>query len=444
VRWFRPAELTGSEPSTVVRPDQLAYVLYTSGSTGEPRGVAITHRGLGNLVRWHAKAFGLRPGDRVSHLSGLGFDALVEDIFPALAAGAAVHLAPEDARATAPAIRTWLCEQGITVAFVATPVAELLIDLPWPAGTALRYLLTGGDRLTRRPPEILPFTVINQYGPTENTVVATAGPVTPHGEGLPHIGSAIDGVETLVVDAHLRPVPVGVPGELCLAGESLARGYHGRPDATADAFVTVSTGRIYRTGDRVRQRADGNLDFLGRLDDQVKVRGVRIEPAEIEAALCTHPAVAAAAVLPHEDRQRLVGYVVPAGEVDHGELAAYVAERLPAVMVPAQWLELDRLPLTANGKLDRAALPRPAAGPTGAAGPPESPAEQRVASAFTVVLGVRVKSKADNFFTLGGHSLNAMKVVHALGGEITIADVFTRPTVAALAAALTETPGGRR
>ncbi|GAB1510344.1 amino acid adenylation domain-containing protein [Actinophytocola sp. KF-1] len=443
VRWLRPgARAAAALPE--VAPEQLAYVLYTSGSTGEPRGVAVTHRGLANLVRWHRRAYDLGPGERVSHLAGLGFDAIVEEIFPALAAGATVHLAPDEARATAPAVRDWLCAQGITVAFVATPVAELLFGLDWPAGYALRHLMTGGDRLTRRPPAGLPFTVTNQYGPTENTVVATAGPVSPDGAGLPDIGTAIDGVGTLVLDARLRPVPAGVPGELCLTGESLARGYHGRPDATRAAFTTVDGVRVYRTGDRVRQRQDGTLEFLGRLDDQVKVRGVRIEPAEVEAALVAHPAVRAAAVLVHPDRKRLVGYLVPAaGPVDTRALADDLGRVLPSVMVPALWQQLDRLPLTANGKVDRAALPAPEEAPAGTDGPPDGPAEHRVASAFRVVLGVRVESRADNFFALGGHSLNAVKVVHELGGEITIADVFTKPTVAALAAALTPAGGHR-
>ncbi len=445
VRWLRPGERGGTAGLPDVAPEQLAYVLYTSGSTGEPRGVAVTHRGLANLVRWHRRAYGLGPGERVSHLAGLGFDAIVEEVFPALAAGATVHLAPEEARATAPAVRDWLCAQRITVAFAATPVAELLFDLDWPADCALRHLLTGGDRLTRRPPPGLPFTVTNQYGPTENTVVATAGPVSPDGAGLPHIGTAIDGVGTLVLDARLRPVPAGVPGELCLTGESLARGYHGRPEATRAAFTTVDGERVYRTGDRVRQRPDGTLEFLGRLDDQVKVRGVRIEPAEVEAALSAHPAVRAAAVLPHPDRGRLVGYLVPAaGPVDTVALAEDLGRVLPSVMVPALWRQLDRLPLTANGKLDRAALPPPEEERTGADGPPDGPAERRVASAFRIVLGVRVESRADNFFALGGHSLNAVKVVHELGGEITIADVFTKPTVAALAAALSAAAGGHR
>jgi amino acid adenylation domain-containing protein len=445
VRWLRPGEPGGTEAVPAVAPEQLAYVLYTSGSTGEPRGVEVTHRGLANLVRWHRKAFGLGPGERVSHLAGLGFDALVEEIFPALAAGATLHLAPDSARVTATATRDWLCEQRITVAFVATPVAELLLDLPWPADCALRHLLTGGDRLTRRPPAGLPFVVTNQYGPTENTVVATAGEVPPDGSGLPHIGTAIDGVATLVLDARLRSVPTGVPGELCLTGESLARGYHGSPDATAAAFTFVDGQRVYRTGDRVRLRPDGNLDFLGRLDDQVKVRGVRIEPAEVEAALSTHPAVGTAAVVAHPDRQRLVGYVVASnGQVDTEALADHLRERLPQVMVPALWRELDRLPLTANGKLDRGRLPALVEEAAATAGPPDGPAEHRVASAFRIVLGVHVKSRNDNFFVLGGHSLNAMKVVHELGGEITLADVFTRPTVSGLAAALTASAGEQR
>ena len=443
-RWYRLADLPAGDDAldqVAVQPDQLAYVLYTSGSTGEPRGVAVTQRGLANLVGWHRTTYELRPGDRVSHAAGLGFDAVIEEIFPALAAGAAVHLIREDLRTDIPALRAWLCDQQITVAFASTPVAELLFDEDWTSGCALRYLLTGGDRLTRRPPRDLPFTVSNQYGPTENTVVATAGPASPQGDGLPDIGRPIDGVRIRVLDASLRPVPAGVPGELCLGGASIARGYYGRPAMTAAAFVPdpdgVAGARIYRTGDRVRVRSDGRIEFLGRLDDQIKIRGVRIEPAEVEAALGTHPAVAAAAVTADPGRQWLIAYVVPTnGATDHAALTNYLRGRLPAAMVPGRFVDLARLPLTPNGKVDRGALPDPGPAPQVVAEAPSTLAEQRVAAAFATVLRLPAVDRNDNFFMLGGHSLNAAKVVLELGGAVTVADVFTHPTVAALAEAL--------
>jgi pristinamycin I synthase-3/4 len=322
-----------SDPNVPVSPDALAYVVFTSGSTGVPKGVAVPHRGLCGLVAWHLHAFGVRRDDRASVMAGVGFDASVWETWPYLAAGAALHVVPDDTRRSPAELRGWLAGEGITVAFAPTPVAELLLDGEWPASTRLRALLAGGDRLHARPSARLPFAVHNNYGPTEASVVSTSGVVWPDGAGLPGIGGPVAGARAYVVDAALRLVARGAPGELLVGGEGVARGYLGRPAATAERFVPDPFGgpgaRAYRTGDRVRWRADGTLEFLGRIDRQVKVRGHRIEPGEIEAVLTAHPGVAAAVVEPRDGGAgtTLAAYVVPR------KAAAVADEHAPV----AQW-----------------------------------------------------------------------------------------------------------
>ncbi|HWC64942.1 MAG TPA: amino acid adenylation domain-containing protein, partial [Thermoanaerobaculia bacterium] len=268
-------------PSLPDDPQRLAYVIYTSGSTGEPKGVAVEHGSLARLIAWHGRAFGIGPGDRASGLANPAFDAAVWELWGALGHGAAVHFAPAVMRADAARLRDWIVAEEITIAFAPTPVAERLIALPWPEETRLRRLLTGGDALRSRPRAGLPFRLVNNYGPTENTVVATSGVVDPGEDGQrPSIGRAIDGVEARILDGN-RECGDGEAGELCLSGALLARGYVGGAGRLSGGFATHPFrpgARIYRTGDRVRRRTDGEIEFLGRVDDQVKIRGFRIEP----------------------------------------------------------------------------------------------------------------------------------------------------------------------
>ncbi len=274
-------------------PTDLAYVVYTSGSTGQPKGVLVEHDGLTNLVEWHRAAFGLHAGDRCTQISSPGFDAAVWEIWPSLSVGAAIHVVPEGLRTDPIRLRDWLVTEGITVTFLPTPMAEGVIGLDWPDDGALRYLLTGGDALTRRPRRDLGFTLVNNYGLSETTVVATSGAVATEGDGAPSIGRPISGVVAEVVDERLRPVDPGGDGELVLGGVAIARGYLNRPELTAQRFLDGPEGRRYRTGDRVRVRADGEIEFLGRLDDQLSIRGFRVEPGEIAAVLNSHPAIEA-------------------------------------------------------------------------------------------------------------------------------------------------------
>jgi amino acid adenylation domain-containing protein len=428
---------------------RLAYVIYTSGSTGVPKGVEVEHGSLANLSAWHRRAFGIGAADRASQLANPAFDAAVWELWPSLAAGASVHFPADGVRRDPAAVRAWILEERITVAFAPTPMAERLLALDWPADAALRLLLTGGDVFHRRPAPGLPFRVVNNYGPTEGTVVATSGFVSPAAPGesaLPSIGRAIDGVETFVLDEQGRRVTDGEPGELCLAGAGLARGYVGGSGRHPGGFAAHpfrEGERMYRTGDRVRRRADGRFDFLGRLDGQIKVRGFRIEPAEIEAALEAHPAVRSSLAIARAEGDgevRVVAYVVvgPGRRVE--ELRAHLRSRLPEYMVPASFVALEEFPLTPHGKIDRDALPPPPRETPGAAAgrPPESALEERVAAIAAELLRLDRIGVDENFFALGGHSLLGTQLIarvrDAFGIDLPLRTVFEAPTAARLSA----------
>ncbi len=425
-------------------PDDLAYVVYTSGSTGMPKGVMVEHSSLTNLVDWHCSAFGLRPGDHCTQIASPGFDASVWEIWPSLAAGAVLHVVPDELRTDPIGLRDWLVAEGITVTFLPTAVAEAVITLPWPDGAALRYLLTGGDALTRRPRPDFGFDVINNYGLSETAVVATSGAVTSAGDEIPSIGRPIRGVEAEVVDERLGAVALGQEGELVISGVAVARGYLNRPELTGEHFLNSDGRRRYRTGDRVRQRADGEIEFLGRLDDQLSIRGFRVEPGEVVAALNSHPAIEASVAIgvgrSSADR-RLVAYLVPGGgEVpDRDRLDRFLADLLPDYMRPAQYVWLDALPMTAHGKIDHAALPPPlAAAEAPAPAPGASEIEARTAAVVAELLEVDAVAVDQNFFLLGGHSMLGAQLIVRLedlfGVEISLRYLFDHPTPAEIAA----------
>ncbi|MBN3892531.1 MAG: amino acid adenylation domain-containing protein [Nostoc sp. JL31] len=306
-----------------VTVDNLAYVIYTSGSTGKPKGVKIEHRGLLNLVFWHQKAFAVSPFDRATQISGVAFDACGWEIWPYLSTGASIYIVDDETRRSPGYLRDWLVSKAITISFIPTPLAEKVLLLDFPQNAALRILLTGGDKLNQYPLAGYSFQVFNNYGPTENTVVTTSGHVSVKNKDnlAPVIGCAIANTKAYILDKHLQPVPVGVSGELYISGDGLARGYLNHPELTAESFIYHSftnnlKARLYKTGDLVRYRVDGNIEFLGRLDDQIKIRGYRIELGEIEAILSKHPAVQQTVVITREDEQEkcLVAYVVPKTE----------------------------------------------------------------------------------------------------------------------------------
>ncbi|MEV7969497.1 amino acid adenylation domain-containing protein [Sphaerisporangium sp. NPDC088356] len=438
-----PGEDSGGEG----RPGAGAYVIYTSGSTGAPKGVVVEHAGLAERVRWMAADYGLGPGDRVVQFASLSFDTHAEEIYPALAAGATVVMLP-DGGASLP--DHLAASAGVTVLDLPTAYWHRLVDMideiRWPA--ALRLVILGGEQVhagavarwrARFGDRVR---LVNTYGPTETTIIATAADLGDDGGSRPPLGRPIAGTGVYVMDARGELVPPGVPGELCVGGAGVARGYLGRPALTAARFVPDPFGppgsRLYRTGDRARLRNDGQLEFLGRLDDQVKVRGYRIEPGEVEARLLAHPDVGEAAVAVRDDT--LVAYVT--GPVPFEALRRHAAETLPPYMVPGLWARLDRLPLTTGGKVDRTALPEVEPERETRFVPPRTDAEQLVAEIWAEVLELDRVGALDDFFHLGGHSLLAVQVTARIRANVEvdmpIRTIFARRTVAELAAALEE------
>ncbi|PCR95715.1 non-ribosomal peptide synthetase [Pseudomonas fluorescens] len=422
-------------------PAHLAYVIYTSGSTGQPKGVMVEHATLENLVHWHAEAFDLHAGSHTASVAGFGFDAMAWEVWPALCVGATLHLPPESvSNEHLDELLDWWRAQPLQVSFLPTPVAEYAFshELQHPT---LRTLLIGGDKL-RQFNRAQTFAVINNYGPTEATVVATSGPVEV-GQPL-HIGRPMANARIYLLDDQQRPVPVGVTGELYVAGAGVARGYLNRPDLTAERFLAdpfsdQPQARMYRTGDLARWLADGNIEYLGRNDDQVKLRGVRVELGEIEAALASHPAVQDAVALVR-DGQLLVWFTERApAEIE--ALRNHLQTLLPQALIPAAYVRLDALPLTTNGKLDRKALPEPDqnAWPSREYEAPQGPVETALAQIWADVLRLEKVGRHDNFFELGGHSLLAVSLIERLrqiGLNTDVRVLFSQPTLAALAEAV--------
>lgn len=433
------------------KANNLAYVIYTSGSTGQPKGVEITCGGLLNLVRWHHRAFRITSNDRASHLAALGFDAAAWELWPYLTRGASVHLADGLAVNDPEAVRDWLISQEITICFLATPLAERVMTLEWPAKTSLRVMLTGADTLHHYPPRKLPFQLVNNYGPTECTVVTTSGNVLPneHADRLPSIGSAIDNVQVHILNEDMQKAPIGERGEIYIGGAGLARGYRSRPDLTQERFVpdpfsSEPRARLFRTGDLGRYLPGGQIAFLGRVDEQIKIRGFRIEPAEIVKVLDEHPAVQVSIVVAREVEpgdKRLIAYFVPAGKTQptHTELRNFIAARLPAYMIPAIFVKLRDLPLNSSGKVDRSTLPAPDAENTlhdTSFVAPKTPIEERLAATLATLLDLDRVSVEDNFFLLGGHSLLGTQLIARIrdtfGVDLSLRSLFDLPTISKL------------
>lgn len=433
-------------PAVLARPAQplpsdLAYVIYTSGSTGQPKGVMVEHHMLANLIDWHCSAFELGPGRHQSSLAGFGFDAMAWEVWPALCSGATLHLAPvRDGAEDIDALLRWWRAQPLDVSFLPTPVAEHAFA-QGELHPTLQTLLIGGDRLRRMARERR-YRVINNYGPTEATVVATSGEVTAGGPL--HIGGPVANTQLYVLDEQRRLLPIGAPGELYVGGKGVARGYLKRPQMSAerfldDPFSTLPGARMYRTGDLVRWLPDGTLEYLGRNDDQVKIRGVRVELAEIEAALASHAAVRECVVMLREGQ--LQAWYIGQLAVTPRALHEHLRERLPAALLPVAYVNLAAWPLTANGKLDRRALPTAdeAAKVRREHEVPIGEVEQRLAVLWAELLQVERVGRQDHFFELGGHSLLAVQLIERMRQQGLQADVqvlFGQSTLASLAASV--------
>lgn len=434
--------------------DRLAYVLYTSGSTGRPKGVMVSHRAIVNRLLWMQRELPLEAKDRLLHKTPISFDASIWEIFVPLLAGATVVVAAPDAHRDTGELAAAIAEEGITVLQLVPTLLAAFLDEPRLAGGALRRLFAGGERLTaalrdRAFERLEAVELHNLYGPTEAAIDASHWHcVRGDGDVAVPIGRPIDNLRLYVLDAGGRPVAVGEPGELHIGGAGLARGYLGRPGLSAERFVPdpfagVVGARMYRTGDRGRIRPDGAIEFLGRLDGQVKVRGMRVEPGEVEAVLSAHPRLAAAVVMAREGAAghlQLAAYFVPrpGGRVDVAELRQYLAERLPEALLPAHLVPLEELPVTASGKVDRRALPAPETarqGPATGYVAPSRETERILAEIWQVLLGVERVGVHDNFFELGGDSIASLQVIGRAarqGIRFTVQQMFERPTIARL------------
>ncbi|MFD8823829.1 amino acid adenylation domain-containing protein [Streptomyces sp. NPDC059605] len=455
-RTEQPPRTAPAGPVAQAGPDDVAYVIYTSGSTGRPKGVQITHAALRARMRETRRELGLTPEDRVLQFASIAFDSSVGQMFAPLVSGAALVLRDDtwDPGRLAAALR----EHRVTVAWL-TPSAfgALAADLDGPdaLGLQLRLVRLGGEALQREQVRQwfrhCAVPLVNGYGPTEAAQEATTARIDGPVDRVP-IGRPVANAKVFVVDRHGRPVPVGVPGEMWIGCPGLARGYLNRPELTDEKFTVVDVDgtprRVYRTGDLARWLPDGRLEFVGRSDNQVKLRGYRIELGEIETALLTHPTITGATVVLREDVpgvQRLVAYVVPVGPLDAGALRTHLQRDLPDYMVPTAFVPLESIPLTPNGKTDRRALPAPASDRSGlgaAYTEPRTDTERTVTEVWSEVLGIDRIGVHDDFFALGGHSLLATQVVsrlrRRLGADVPVRTLFSAPTPALLAAAVTE------
>jgi amino acid adenylation domain-containing protein/non-ribosomal peptide synthase protein (TIGR01720 family) len=438
-------------PPVAVDPGQLAYVIYTSGSTGRPKGVQVPHGAVVNLVT----GMGAVLGGTVLQFASFSFDAAALDVAATLAGGGTLVVAGAQERVEPERLIRLIRGMGVTAASVSPSLLSVLD----PGGLAgVGTLLVGSEPVSAAVAGVWGRgrRMFIGYGPTETTVISCTGLVDPDGEGAPPIGSPVANTAVYVLDRSLNPVPAGVTGELFIAGAQVARGYGERPALTAERYVAdpfaAGGSRMYRSGDRVRWRADGRLEFFGRADDQLKIRGFRVEPGEIETVLAAHPSVrtAVVTVFGEEADRRLAAYLVPA---DHGagialagELRAFAGERLPEFMIPAVFAELDELPMTPNGKLDRAALPAPGRAHTDRIVAPATPTEELLAGIWAQVLGVDRVGAEDNVFELGGHSLLATLVASRIRGtfgvEIPLYALFDAPTVRGLASVVEESVTG--
>ncbi|MCK4258505.1 MAG: non-ribosomal peptide synthase/polyketide synthase [Halanaerobiales bacterium] len=410
--------------------NNLAYVIHTSGSTGKPKGVLVEHRSLLNLIYWHNDYYQVTEADRSTKYAGFGFDASVWEIFPYIIKGVTIYIISEEMRLDIKKLSNYFEENQITISFLPTQICEQFMNLEIPS---LRKLLTGGDRLKSYIKRN--YQLFNNYGPTEDTVVATACEITEDYANIP-IGKPIYNTQIYILGNSNQLQPIGIPGELCISGKSLVRGYLNREELTKEKFTInpYTNERMYRTGDLARWLPDGSIEFLGRVDQQVKIRGYRIEPGEIENQILSHEAVREAVVVDIADKydnKYLVAYII--GEISISDLKKYLSKELPDYMIPQYFVILENMPVTANGKIDRKALPRPEIKSNDNEYiAPGNETEEKLAKIWSEVLGVECVGISDNFFELGGDSIRAIQIVARAsqrGHNITVKDIFRYKTI---------------
>jgi amino acid adenylation domain-containing protein/non-ribosomal peptide synthase protein (TIGR01720 family) len=447
-----------------ISSSSLVYVIYTSGSTGRPKGVLVQHRGLLNLVEFHRKVFEEDQCARISQVASASFDAMAFEMWPALSSGSALCIIDDETRMEPRRMKEWLFKHQITISFQSTQMAQYLMEEDWPkSGISLKKVSTAGDRLTQYPTRTLPFQFYNLYGPTEDTVWTTWTEVPVNVDPLskpPTIGKPAANKHVYILGPNSELQPVGVIGELCIAGDGLARGYLNNPELTAEKFEQDLTAyrdfsgvnrdykpyRCYRSGDLARWLPDGNIEFVGRIDHQVKIRGYRIELGEIEVQLLKHPEVKETVVLPEitpggNSVKGLTAYIVPDGELKSTipELREFLYRTLPDYMVPSGYVEVEKIPVNINGKIDKKALAdtgkRMDSGVQYEA--PENDTEKHIARIWADVLQLEKVGKRDNFFDLGGNSISVIQVTNKLKQQlekdIPVVTVFEYPTVETLA-----------
>jgi amino acid adenylation domain-containing protein len=462
--WPTIARQAMTNPGYCTDPESLAYVLYTSGSTGNPKGVMVKHSGVVNHAAAISQEFGLKPGDRMLQFSNIGFDIIVEELYPTMVSGATLVLRPEEIAASMGAFLDFISVQEITILELPTAfwheLVNRLVTFKQTLPEMVRLVCVGGEKASRTAYQQWREHVhpavrwINTYGPTETTVSATWFDPVKEGydpaSGEIPIGKPLPNVEVYVLDDQQQPVAIGVIGELYIGGPGVAQGYLNLPDRTQERFIRMpgQSTRLYRTGDQVRFRADGQLEFIGRIDFQVKIRGFRIELAEIEAKLEAHPHLRQGVVLAKErgDTKYLVGYVVPVvgADLSAKTLGNWLQDKLPNYMIPNQWVILENLPLTPNGKVDRQALPEPSFNSRRSTefDPPQDALERELIQLWEELLGQSVGVQ-DNFFELGGHSLLVARlcdrIATQLQRQISPTALLQAPTVRQLGQYLNQT-----
>ncbi|UNY98318.1 amino acid adenylation domain-containing protein [Zhouia spongiae] len=451
--WEKIAKAPRTNIETGVKGNNLAYVIYTSGSTGNPKGVMVEHESVQNLIQWHTSKFKVSEKSNSTQLANIAFDASIWEIWPYLTCGASLYIVKKESLLDTKKVLNFLDANDVSHCFMPTAIAETILSQSWIENTSLTYLLIGGDRFKTKGLNIdkFSFKLINNYGPTENTVVSTSYEINDS-KLSSLIGTPISNVRVYILDKTQKSVPIGVVGELCISGNGLARGYLNQPDLTRkkfikDPFSKDPNSRLYKTGDLARYLPDGNIEFIGRLDDQVKIRGFRIELGEIESVLNQQDQVSLGVVLAKEDatgNKQLVGYVVPSQDVDASQglkiekLREALSKTLPDYMVPSLFVSLEAMPLTSNGKIDKKALPDPQGNlqMTNEYVPPKTEIEKNLAIIWQELLGVEKVGINDNFFELGGHSLIATQVLlrirKDLKLELPLKVFIDSPTIAKL------------